>query len=71
MTRGHTCISPTLAAGCPPMNTVEQPTIIEPPCAVPSPSRAAGLAEDEDTSDGIIHNMMNIVTSIIIKLNLE
>ncbi|GAH28527.1 unnamed protein product, partial [marine sediment metagenome] len=41
------------------------------PCAVPSPSRAAGLAADENTSGGIIHNMMNIVTSIIIKLNIE
>lgn len=53
------------------MNTVEQPTIIEPPCAVPSPNRAAGLAEDENTSCGIIHNRMNVITGIIIKLNIE
>lgn len=71
MTYGHTSISPTLAAGCPQISTVEQPTVIEPPCAVPSPNRAAGLAEDENASCGIIHNMMNVITSIIIKLNIE
>lgn len=71
MTCGHTCISPTLAAGWPPINTVEHPTIIEPPWAVLSPNLAAGLAEDENASWGIIHDRMKAIKSIIVKLNIE
>lgn len=52
------------------MSTVEHPTTIEPPCAVVSPNRAAGLPEDEKTSFGIIHNRMNIIVNTN-KLNIE
>jgi len=53
------------------MNTVEHPATIEPPCAVLSPNRAAGLPEDENIPFGIIHNRMNITANIIFKLNIE
>jgi hypothetical protein len=41
---GQTCMSPMQAAGMPPMSTVGQPgPVMVPPCAVMSPTRAAGF----------------------------
>lgn len=44
VTMGHTCMSPIVAAGMPPIRTVGQPgPVMVPPCAVMSPNLAAGF----------------------------
>ena len=42
VTIGQVCMSVIRAAGWPPINTVGQPRMMTPPCAVVSPMRAAG-----------------------------